>query len=96
MPGRYPNDFKIKSESIDSILISRVLHFLSPKEIIEVVKDMYRILKTGGKAFVICNSPYNQSYIHFLPIYKLAKKKGEKYPGYVKQRKKYVNNNAVK
>ncbi|MCT4635768.1 MAG: class I SAM-dependent methyltransferase [Rickettsiales bacterium] len=93
--GFYPNEVDIESESIDSILISRVLHFLSPEQIFAVVKDMYRILKPGGKIYVLCISPYNTGVQKFIPVFEEAKKRGEKYPGYTTEKWKYMDEEII-
>lgn len=93
--GAYPNEVELESESIDSILISRVLHFLSPEQIFEVVNDMRRILKPGGKIYALCISPYNTGIQKFIPVFEEAKKRGEKYPGYTTEKWKYMDEKII-
>lgn len=93
--GSYPNEVELESGSIDSILISRVLHFLSPEKISAVVKDMHRILKPGGKIYALCVSPYSTGIKDFIPVFEAAKKRGQKYPGYTTEKWKYIDKNIV-
>lgn len=89
--GAYPRDINLEDNSVDFMLISRVLHFFSPQEIEATVLDIKRILKKNGKIFIICNSPYNKSFINFIPDFEIAKKNKKRFPGYVKNRENYVN-----
>lgn len=93
--GSYPNEVKLEAESIDSILISRVLHFLSPEKIFAVVKDMHRILRPGGKIYALCISPYNTGIKDFIPVFEESKRKGEKYPGYTTEKWKYMDEKII-
>jgi ubiquinone/menaquinone biosynthesis C-methylase UbiE len=89
--GSYPKEVKLEDNSYDSILISRVLHFLSPDEILAVIADMHRILKPQGRIYVICASTYNKAFSSFIPIFEEAKKNGVKYPGYTREKDKHTD-----
>ena len=89
--GAYPGDLELESSSIDSILIARVLHFLSPKEIIKIIDNFYKILKQNGKIYVICVTPYNKAHLEFASIFEINKKNKVKYYGYTEKRKEYLN-----
>jgi ubiquinone/menaquinone biosynthesis C-methylase UbiE len=89
--GSYPQEIKLEDNSYDSILISRVLHFLSPDEILTMIADMHRILKPQGRIYVICASTYNKNYASFIPIFEEAKRNGVKYPGHTKEKDKYID-----
>ncbi|PCH53727.1 MAG: hypothetical protein COC22_01845 [Flavobacteriaceae bacterium] len=89
--GSFPQEVKLEDNNYDSILISRVLHFLSPEEILVVIADMHRILKPQGKIYVICASTYNKAFASFIPIFEEAKKNGVKYPGYTQEKDKHTD-----
>jgi len=89
--GKYPNEVKIKENTIDSILISRVLHYLSPDDIIKTANIFSKILKPNGKIYVICVTPYNKAYSQFVPIFESNKKNRIKYYGYTEKRNEHLN-----
>lgn len=89
--GRYPDQVEFPAESFDSILISRVLHFFTPKLIKNAIQDLYRILKPGGKVYALTISVYTKAYGAFIPVFEEAKKSKKQYPGYVEDRLKYAN-----
>jgi ubiquinone/menaquinone biosynthesis C-methylase UbiE len=83
MAGSFPEDLDIESNSLGAILICRVLHFLTPKELEFAFEKMTSWLTTGGKLFVIGETPYLKNFQSFIPIYKKRCAEGESYPGFI-------------
>jgi SAM-dependent methyltransferase len=78
---RFP-DINIKDNSLDGILIHRIIHFLSGDEIMRGFKNAYRWLNPGGKIFIVCMGPEHILLRHeFLPHFNQEKKKGNPWPG---------------
>lgn len=90
-PGSYPEAIQLDTEQYDAILASRVVHFFTPEQFEKALIDFYRILKPGGKVYVLTGSPYVKLYQSFIPIYEQRKKDGIKYPGYVDSLLSYVD-----
>ena len=69
--GEFPADFKqFDTASFDAVLLNRVLHFLTPEQITRTLKELFRILKPGGKVFIIAITPYVKRFESFIPQYK--------------------------
>ncbi len=83
-PGKFPANFKIKNDSLDSILAQRVLHYLNPSEMDKGLKIMYDLLRDGGKVYVTVDSPYNKKMEYFIKEFELRKAGQERYPGSIK------------
>lgn len=81
--GTYPTGIHLQESSYDAILAIRVIHFLTPNEFEQALLNFYRILKPGGKVYILSGTPYVKLYQSFIPIYEQRKKEGWEYPGYV-------------
>ena len=79
--GRFPNQPELREESVDAILVHRVLHFLTGNELELGMRNLYRFLKPGGKVFALAHSPYRHQGQSFVPHYEERKAK-ERYPGF--------------
>ena len=60
-----------------------MIHFLTGEEINLCLQKFHSWLKTGGKLFLIAESPYLRCYSSFIPTYEIRKKNGEKWPGVI-------------
>jgi len=80
-----------QSNSFDSILIARVLHFFTPETISAAISDLYRILNSGGKVYAISTTPYIKRYSKFIPEYEKRIQKGDLFPGYVENLGNYLD-----
>ncbi|MCX7342928.1 MAG: class I SAM-dependent methyltransferase [Proteobacteria bacterium] len=78
-------------EQYEAILIARVLHFCTPEQLELTVKHLFLLLKPGGRVFVIAITPYVKRFQKFIPEYERRVKAGEKYPGFVKSLREYVD-----
>jgi SAM-dependent methyltransferase len=79
--SEFPNKSKLENNKFKAILISRVLHFMNPKQIEDAISKLHDLLVPGGMAYVITLSPY--AYDSFLPEYIKRVQKGEEWPGFV-------------
>jgi len=86
--------WKVK-EPYDAILMARVIHFLNPEEIQRALTNLYASLKSGGRIYIVALTPYVKPYQSFIPEYEKRLKAGDKYPGYVKDLRKYVNKDVT-
>lgn len=83
--GGLPSGLDLPSNSIDSILASRVFHFLSGEDIQASIKEFYRLLRPGGRVFVTAETPFllAAKRYGFLSKYMERKKAGDPWPGLV-------------
>ena len=84
------SDFKTSSK-YDAMLVARVLHFFSPKQMRSAVDNMFNALHPGGRVYVVAVTPYLKRYESFIPEYEKRLAKDEAYPGYVKSLKDWAN-----
>lgn len=78
--GSFPNDLQFEEDSINAILISRVLHFFKPEILEKALQQILRWLAPDGKVFIICETPQSRGP-SFLTLYNKQKKEGKPYPG---------------
>lgn len=83
LPGAFPDDLSLADGSVGSILICRVLHFFNGAKIEESAKILFKWLASGGKVFIIAETPYLKNFQTFIPIYEERKAKGNPWPGFV-------------
>ncbi len=83
LQGSLPNQINLEDGSVGGIICSRVLHFLSGSEIEESIFNMSRWLCSGGKVFLITDTPYMKHLKSFLSLYEERKNQGELWPGVV-------------
>lgn len=89
-PGRIPGEVSFAPESLGAVLASGVFQFLPGEELIQAVQDIYRWLKPGGKFFFASSTPYCKAFDAFRPIYRNNKRKGLRWPGYIKDTSVYL------
>lgn len=75
--------FSIQENSIESILLSRVLHMLSAKELEKAIDLIWLWLKTNGRAFITVATPYTKNLEKFVPIFRKNKSLGIDNPGLI-------------
>ncbi|NCS02148.1 MAG: class I SAM-dependent methyltransferase [Microcystis aeruginosa G13-11] len=83
LQGSLPDQINLEDGSLGAILCSRVLHFLTGPEIEESVRNMSRWLCSGGRVYLIADTPYNRFLKSFLPIYEERKRRGDLWPGQI-------------
>lgn len=94
-PGRFPDGLCFDEKTFDAILICRVLHFFSGKEIELAIKRATSWLKPGGRIYVVGETPYLKNWKSFIPDYEARKNKGAKWPGYIEQPSLYEKNRTA-
>ena len=78
----FPNEMEFDKNSLDAVVLYRVIHFLSPEEIENGLAKIYTWLKPGGKVFIVVLAPQHKAYSDwFLPIYNARWESGDKWPG---------------
>nr|ABM63527.1 BryB [Candidatus Endobugula sertula] len=76
-------DIGFEEERFSAIHASRVLHFLTPQEIQQILGKMYRWLKPGGKLYLVTDSPYMGYWSSKAQDYENRKDAGDLWPGYI-------------
>ena len=80
--GTLPNiDFK--NESFTTIHCSRCLHFLTPNELIDTLKNMYNWLQPGGRVYLITDTCYSGPWKNYLPEFEKKLEAGDPFPGFI-------------
>ncbi|MDX1916749.1 MAG: class I SAM-dependent methyltransferase [Rickettsiaceae bacterium] len=78
----FPSKIKVENDTLDAVVLYRVIHFLSPQEIEFGLSEIYKWLKRGGQVFIVVLSPQHKEYSDwFLPIYNAKWHSGNKWPG---------------
>lgn len=90
--GAFPDSFRhFKDNSFDAILLNRVMHFYSPDQATHALNEALRVLKPGGKIFIVAITPYVKRFESFIPQYKQRLILKHQYPGHVKYLKYFAN-----
>ncbi|MGD9108243.1 MAG: class I SAM-dependent methyltransferase [Gammaproteobacteria bacterium] len=92
--GALPNNIDIAQASLSAILCCRVLHLLTGDNVELSLKTMHKLLKKGGKIFLITDSPYayysDKLLQEFTPIFEQKKAKNIRWPGFIPNLKDYL------
>jgi SAM-dependent methyltransferase len=83
--GEFPAAIKLSPHSFDAILVARVFPLMKPEQFEASIVEIKKLLKTGGKVYVVAETPYLKSWRSFIPEYEQRKSKGERFPGYVSE-----------
>ncbi len=94
VPGDFPAKPLLKEGNYDAILAVRVLHFFAPLKLEEAAKQMFKLLKKGGKIYVVADTPYLKNWAKYIPVYEAKKSKGDLFPGYFTNPADYNEENA--
>ncbi len=90
--GSFPDSFKdFEDNSFDAVLLNRVIHFFTPTQTTHTLKEVFRILKPGGRVFIVAITPYVKRFETFIPLYKQRLLLNQRYPGYVRNLKFFAN-----
>ena len=90
--GSFPKDYaQFKENTFDAVLLNRVIHFYSPQQMTTTLKEVFRILKPGGKVYIIAVTPYVRRFESFIPLYKQRVLLKHSYPGHLKNLKIFAN-----
>lgn len=78
----FPTEMNFSDNSFDAIMLHRVIHFMSPKQIIDGFTKINNWLAPGGKVFIVVMSPQHKQFANwFLPIYEKKWQQGDEWPG---------------
>lgn len=88
---RFP-DFELPENSVDAVLISHVLPFLSGKEIEIGIGKIAKFLKPNGVLYVSSYSIYNKVMQKYIIEYEKRKAAGDPWPGEVEDASEYWDN----
>lgn len=80
--GKCPDDVKLRDNSLDAILVNKVLLFFTPDNIDSFIVWMKKGLKIGGRIYVFTVSPFYRGHEEILIGYDERKKKGIRFPGW--------------
>jgi predicted SAM-dependent methyltransferase len=81
--GRFPSDLAFLGESLGAVHASNVLHFLTLVELEVGIRLIFNWLASGGKVFVIVNSPYIENFKNVIPRFEQKKQEGVRWPGWI-------------
>ena len=87
--NRFPSETNFQDSSLDGVLMSHVLSFLTPDEIHEGINKIYRWLKQKRQLFVINYTPFHKTLKSFIPTYERQKLAGYEFPGLVEDRSEF-------
>ena len=79
----FPNGIAADDNTLENILICRVLHFFDGKRLQEAVDWCSRKLLPGGSVYLVNETPYLGNFQNFIPIYAERKSRGVEFPGFV-------------
>lgn len=79
--GAFPQDIHLPKSSFDGVIVSRVLHFIEGKLIIEGLKKIRKWLKPDGELYIINDTPFIKTIPRLRKIYMERKLKGDLWPG---------------
>lgn len=88
--GNFLEAFPVRYAAFDAILVSRMAHFLSPKNFRKLLRQCWRLLLPGGRLHITTATPRNRSFQNFLPVYEARKRSGAPWPGYIDGRSEKV------
>ena len=91
--GRFPNEPELAENSIGAVLLSRILTFLSPEEVRQATKTVYRWLAPGGRAFITADTPFLANFLKFVGEFQRRVAAGDCWPGWIEDTAPYVSVN---
>jgi SAM-dependent methyltransferase len=89
--GKAPQELPEADGLYDAILIDKVLHFMIPTEIKQLLAWAKCALKKSGKIYVTTASPYSSLYANLLPVYLQQKAAEIEFPGYFENIMQYIS-----
>ncbi len=76
-------DVSFPPGAFQTILASRVIHFLSGDDVKKTLAAMYTWLEPGGRLFLVADTPYMPGWSEIVPAYEKAKAGGAPWPGFI-------------
>ncbi len=82
--GDFPDAFKdLENNSLDNILICRVLHFFDGEKLKQTARWCFNKTKNSGRVFVVSETPYLRNFQSFIPTYEKRRQDGVEFPGFI-------------
>lgn len=91
VPGQFPQEITFPANTLDGVLMCRVIHFFDGETIESSLQKLYYWLKPGGKLFIVAETPYLKPLADFIPEYEKRVKEGAKWPGLITNLHQYFN-----
>lgn len=82
LPGDL-NEIHLPERSVSAVLVCRVLHFFTGPQIESVAGKLYQWLESGGRVYIVAETPYLKNFQSFIPAYENKKLQGAEWPGYI-------------
>lgn len=82
LPGAFPDELNVGTETLGAALIARVLHFFDGPSIERSAVKVFQWLAPRGRVFVVAETPYLKNWSAFIPRYEARKAAGESWPGF--------------
>lgn len=83
LPGLFPDSLAVAPGSVGSVLICRVLHFFDGPALEYSARILFQWLASGGKVFIVAETPYLKNFQTFIPTYEARKAAGNPWPGFI-------------
>lgn len=90
LPGEFPQELNLKSQSIAGCYVAHMLGYLSPAALQIGFEKLFNWLKSNGKVFIITSTPYKGISRKIIPIYEQRIREEQKWPGYFIDLKKLI------
>lgn len=81
--GRFPDDLDLAADSLDAVLLARMLHFMDGPSIDAGLAAVARWLRPGGQVFGVAVTPHLAKLVPFQAEYQRRRAAGEAWPGWV-------------
>lgn len=95
LPGDYCAECTMqdlqRAGSVDGVLLSRVLHFFSPRQFQRALQISFELLRPKGRIFVVTSSPYLKSLLSLGALFEFKKMRGDLWPGFLDGTKEKVS-----
>ncbi len=93
--AKAPTELPFKHRAYDAILADKVIHFMSPEEILQFIRWSRSALKKNGKIYILTASPYSSTYKNRLADYLSRVEQGVKFPGYINEVMNHLDPSAM-
>jgi SAM-dependent methyltransferase len=82
IPGEFPSELTaLPNKFFNAILICRVLHFFTGRKIEESLALISKLLTSGGKIYIVCETPYLKNWQRFIPEFHKRLENKVEWPG---------------
>jgi len=92
--GSFPSEIEFNENSLDAVLLRRVIHFLTPEEVETGLKKVFRWLDYGGRVFIAVISPYHTYFTDYINAYNKKWNDNDPWPGVINNFKEFVPDQA--